>query len=158
MIQYITGDIFQSTMQTLVVPVNTVGVMGKGLALQFAQRYPGLLARYQWRCNVRYPHDPSYTFKAGRTWLCRRYPDEQPCSWNKWILCFATKGHWRNPSKLEYIEDGLKDLTTTYGAAGLAGIALPKLGCGLGGLAWSDVQLLFEKYLDLMGIPVEVYI
>ena len=167
MIQYIKGDIFQSTMQTLVVPVNTVGVMGKGLALQFAERYPGILGQYQWRCNVSYPrtiNNDDFAFKAGMTWLCRgiineqKYTNEMKNKWNKWIICFATKGHWRSPSKLKYIEDGLIDLTTTYWAAGLTGIAFPKLGCGLGGLDWSDVKELFDKYLDLMGIPVEVYI
>ena len=159
MIKYIKGDIFQSTMQTLVVPVNTVGVMGAGLAKKFAERYPGLLPRYQWRCNVRYPKDPSYTFRAGMTWLCRTYPDKWGNGQKEFgILCFATKGHWRNLSKLRYIENGLIDLTTTYGASGLTSIAFPKLGCGLGGLDWADVKLLFDEYLELLEIPVEIYI
>jgi len=164
MIKYIKGDIFQSTMQTLVCPVNTVGVMGAGLARQFAEKYPGLLSQYQWRCNLRLPYAPDYTFRAGMTWLCRgvineqKYPNKPNNRWGKWIICFATKGHWRNLSKLKYIEDGLKDLTTTYWAAGLTSIAFPKLGCGLGGLDWADVKLLFDQYLDLMGVPAEIYI
>jgi len=143
-------------MQTLVCPVNTVGVMGKGLALQFAERFPGLLPRYKWRCNVTYPHDPSYRFRAGMTWLCRSggwNPE-----WDKWIICFATKGHWRVLSELEYIETGLQKIARLYEIQGITSIAFPKLGCGLGRLAWPDVKLLFDKYLDLIDIPVEVYI
>lgn len=144
MIQYVHGDIFQSTMQTLVVPVNTVGVMGKGLALQFAKKYPEMEEEYKGYCAT-------YDFKIGKLLIYRDSP-------YRWILNFPTKGHWYNKSQLVYIDEGLDTLVLTYKYHGITSIAFPKLGCGLGGLAWADVRLLFDKYLDLMGIPVEVYI
>jgi len=144
MIQYIKGDIFQSSMQTLVNPVNTVGVMGAGLAKEFAKKYPEMEEEYKSYCAA-------YDFKIGKLLIYHYSP-------HRWILNFPTKGHWYNKSQLVYIDEGLDTFVLTYKYHGIESIAFPKLGCGLGGLAWPDVQLLFEKYLDLMGIPVEVYI
>lgn len=143
MIKYIQGDIFQSTMQTLVCPVNTVGVMGAGLAKEFAQKYPKMAKEYTQNCW-------SNSFDVGCLWIYRTD--------DKWILNFPTKTDWHLSSKLRYIKSGLITFVDTYEQEGIRSIALPKLGCGLGGLAWPDVKELFDKYLDLMDIPVEVYI
>jgi len=143
MIEYIKGNIFQSTMQTLVCPVNTVGVMGAGLAKQFAQKYPKMAkeyAQYTW----------SNSFDVGCLWIYRTD--------DKWILNFPTKTDWHLLSKLWYIELGLKTFVDTYEQEEIESIAFPKLGCGLGGLQWPDVKELFDEYLDSMDIPVEVYI
>jgi len=142
-IEYVSGDLFESGMQTLVNPVNTVGVMGAGLALQFARRYPEMERLYQARCN-------DGGFGAGKLWLCRLRP-------GRWILCFATKGHWRDSSRLEYIERGLGSFVRTYEAEGIASIAFPMLGCGLGGLSWNDVAPIMESYLALIDINVQIY-
>ena len=131
-------------MQTLVVPVNTVGVMGKGLALQFAKKYPKMEEEYKGYCAA-------YDFKIGKLLIYRDSP-------HRWILNFPTKGHWYNKSQLVYICEGLDTFVLTYKYHGITGIAFPKLGCGLGGLDWSDVQKLFEKYLDAVDIPIEIYI
>lgn len=143
MIQYINGDIFQSTMQTLVCPVNTVGVMGKGLAKEFARRHPKMEEEYKGYCAA-------YDFKIGKLLI---YSD----SFHRQVLLFPTKGHWYNKSQLVYIDEGLDTFALTYKYHGIRSIAFPKLGCGLGGLDWLDVVKLFEKYLGDIDIPVEVY-
>jgi len=143
MIEYIKGDIFQSTVQTLVVPVNTVGVMGAGLAKEFVRRYPEMERVYKHLCSKN-------EIRIGRLWI---YKMESP-----WILNFPTKKDWRDPSELWYIQAGLTTIMLTYERERIESIAFPKLGCGLGGLDWPDVKELFDEYLELMGIPVEVYI
>lgn len=143
MIQYINGDIFDSKAQVIVNPVNTVGIMGKGLALGFKARYPDMFLRYQVECN-------SKNFTVGKLMLCQT-PD-------RFVLLFPTKEHWRDASKLEYIEAGLAKLVNTYAAKGITSIAFPKLGCGNGGLHWEDVKPVMEKYLNPLPIPVEVYV
>ena len=142
MIQYLSGDIFQSTMQTLVNPVNTVGVMGSGLACEFSRRYPEMLNVYKQHCQ-------DGSFKMGTLWIYRAF--------DKWILNFPTKKHWRDPSELIYIEAGLTTFVRTYEVRGITSIAFPKLGCGLGKLGWPPVRILFEKYLGSIEIPIEVY-
>ena len=144
MIRYLTGDIFQSEMQTLVVPVNTVGVMGAGLAKEFARRYPKMFEIYREDCE-------DGIYKVGRLGIWRE-------NISRWILNFPTKTDWRKPSKLEYIEAGLETLVETYERAYIESIAFPKLGCGLGGLHWPDVRALFEDYLNQVCIDVEVLI
>jgi len=144
MIQYISGDIFQSSMQTLVNPVNTVGVMGKGLAKEFANRYPEMLGPYKALCQA------GTGLMPGQPWLYK--------SVSRWIYNFPTKNHWSNPSELQFIDWGLARFVRTHNSLGITGIAFPKLGCGLGGLYWPDVKELFDEYLDSISIPVEVYI
>lgn len=76
----------------------------------------------------------------------------------KWVLMFPTKKHWRNPSKMEYIEAGLKKFTDTYIEKGITSIAFPRLGCGNGGLDWEEVRPLMERYLKRLPIPVYIYV
>jgi len=143
-ITYRHGSIFLSNMQTLVNPVNTVGVMGKGLAKQFANRYPRMAREYKEECR-------NGNMQVGVPWLYRN-------NYLRWTLNFPTKKHWAYHSKPEYIELGLYNFVEKYEFHGITGIAFPKLGCGLGGLDWPDVQGLFEKYLGSIDIPVEIYI
>jgi O-acetyl-ADP-ribose deacetylase (regulator of RNase III) len=139
----IHGDIFASHAQTLVNPVNCRGVMGKGLALRFAQRNPGMLSAYKDLCA-------SGELRPGRLQL---YTAELP-----WVLNFPTKDHWRSSSQLAYIERGLELLVINYAAWGIESIAFPQLGTGKGGLDWDDVEPIMRRYLDPLPNNVEIYI
>ncbi len=141
MIRYIEGDIFKSPAQVIVNTVNTVGVMGKGIALEFKKRYPDMFQAYRDICDRR-------KLKTG-TLMLYYEPDH-------WVLLFTTKENWRNPSRMEYIEAGLAKFCRTYAEKGITSVAFPKLGCGNGELNWSDVQPVMEKYLK--DLPIDVYI
>jgi O-acetyl-ADP-ribose deacetylase (regulator of RNase III) len=141
-IRYTTGDIFTSPTQVIVNPVNCRGVMGAGLALAFKQRYPEMFAAYVQECQ-------SDRLCIGQPTL---YRASQP-----WILNFPTKDHWRNPAKLEYIEQGLQFFATNYRQMGITSIAFPKLGAGLGKLSWDEVRLLMESYLEPLECDVTIY-
>lgn len=141
MITYIEGDIFSSPAQVIVNTVNTVGVMGKGLALEFKNRYPKMFDSYKVACEKK-------KFQIGNLMLCHA-PDHL-------ILLFPTKENWRNPSKLEYIEKGLYRFVQSYAERNISSIAFPKLGCGNGELNWEDVKPIMEKYLK--NLPIDVYI
>src|SRR6266480_4059013 len=99
MLTFVRGNLFESPAKVLVNTVNTIGVMGKGIALTFKQIYPEMFKQYQVLCESR-------RFDIGNLWL---YKTE-----NKWILNFPTKRNWRNPSKLEYIDAGLQKFAATY--------------------------------------------
>lgn len=135
---------FSSPAQTLVNTVNTVGVMGKGIALEFKKRYLAMYEQYKKYCD-----DGSLTI--GKLMLWRDEPDH-------WLLMFPTKTTWRKPSDLSYIEAGLKKFTDTYTDKGITSAAFPRLGCGNGGLNWEDVKPLMEKYLGPLSIPCYVYL
>lgn len=141
MIEYIQGNIFDSPAQVIVNTVNTVGVMGKGLALSFKQRYPEMFNRYRTACEKK-------QLTVGKLMLFYE-PDH-------WILLFPTKENWRNPSKLEYLEKGLIKFVNTYADKNITSIAFPKLGCGNGELSWDEVKPLMEKYLK--PLPIDIYI
>ena len=138
------GDIFNSKCEALVNPVNTKGVMGKGLALAFKNKYPAHFANYQRAC------------KSGEmtTEKVLAYQEIN----GPMIICLATKDDWRDSSKIEYVSAGLDDLVKQIKALGVRSIAIPKLGCGLGGLDWNKVRpLIVEKLSSLDGINVEIY-
>lgn len=143
MIEYIEGNIFNSPAQVIVNTVNTVGVMGKGLALSFKKRYPKMFEAYKRACD-------KHQLTIGKLMLYYA-PDH-------WILMFPTKENWRNPSKLEYLEAGLHKFVNTYAEKGITSIAFPKLGCGNGELLWSDVKPVMEKYLKQLPITVYIYV
>ena len=143
MITFIKGDIFKSPAQVITNTVNCVGVMGAGLALQFKNRYPELFIDYKSRCdrNAVQPGVP-YLFENEKVQ----------------ILNFPTKRHWKENSRLEDIEAGLKYLAKNYNEMGIGSLALPPLGCGLGGLNWLDVKaLMVENLSDLIDLEVFVY-
>ncbi len=144
MITYLTNDLFESYAQVLVNAVNTVGVMGKGIALEFKRKYPEMFKEYQALCK-------SGVFDIGQLWLYK--------SPEKWILNFPTKRDWRDPSKIEYIEAGLKRFVEMYEEEDITSISFPRLGSGLGGLNWeNEVQPLMEKYLSPLPLEVIIHI
>ena len=142
-IHYVVGDIFASQTQGIVNPVNCRGVMGAGLALAFKQRYPEMFAAYVQECQ-------SGQLRIGHPTL---YRASQP-----WILSFPTKDHWRSPSKLEYIEQGLQFFATSYQQLGIHSIAFPKIGAGHGKLSWSVVGPLMAHYLEPLDCEVIIYV
>ena len=142
MLTHKTGDIFTSTLQTIVNPVNCVGVMGKGLALSFKNKYPTMYKSYKLICAKGMLSIGLLSIHA--TPRCN-------------ILNFPTKTHWREPSRMEYIEAGLIKFVDTYKAKGVLSIAFPLLGVGCGGLNANTVVALMELYLDDLDIPVEVW-
>lgn len=142
-IKYLKGDIFTSNAQVIVNTVNCKGVMGKGLALAFKQKYPDMFAVYVQECKTG-------KLQIGRPTI---YLKSTP-----WILNFPTKNHWRFPSKLEYIEKGLVFFARQYKKAGITSIAFPKLGAQNGLLSWDEVGPLMAKHLSQLDIPVYIYI
>lgn len=141
MLHFISTSLLEANSQTVVNTVNTVGVMGKGLAKHFGDKYPNMFKEYKRYCT-------NGDLDIGKLWLWKE--DDQ------WILNFPTKKHWRNPSKLQYIELGLKKFVDKYEEKGITEISFPRLGCGNGGLDWQDVRPLMEKYLA--KLPITVYI
>lgn len=142
MISYVIGSLFQSPAQVLVNTVNTVGAMGKGVALEFKNIYPDMFKQYQELCH-------SGKLKIGTLWIYK--------SPNKWVLNFPTKTHWRYPSRVEFIEAGLKKFVSSYAEMDIHSIAFPPLGCGHGQLDFeSQVQPLMEKYLR--NLPIDIFI
>lgn len=137
------GNLFDSGAQTLVNTVNTVGVMGKGIALEFKRRFPDMFADYQQRCA------------AGRVRL------GEPYLWQgrlePWIVNFPTKGHWRSVSRLSDIERGLTFLAEHVSEWGITSLAVPPLGAGSGGLEWSMVGPTIYRHLQALTIPVLLY-
>ena len=143
MIKFLTGDILFSKCQTLVNPVNCVGVMGKGLALRFRKAYPDMYLRYKNICQ-------RGLLKPGMLWLY------QSKSGTK-VLCFPTKNDWRKPSRPEWIVDGLNKFVATYKAKGITSAAFPLLGAGNGGLDKSTAMAILEEHLRGCDIPIEIY-
>lgn len=137
------GDIFQSEAQTLVNTVNCVGVMGKGIALEFKRRFPAMFSDYEAQCR-------QGLVQLGRPYLYR--PVVPP-----WILNFPTKDHWRSVSRVADIVAGLEYLLGQYKGWGIESIAVPPLGCGQGQLEWGIVGPTLFEYLSRMSIPVELY-
>jgi O-acetyl-ADP-ribose deacetylase (regulator of RNase III) len=142
MITYVYDDLFTSPASVLVNTVNTVGVMGKGLAKEFKRLLPEMFRAYQARCE-------SGELRIGTLFLYRTA--------NKSVLNFPTKKHWRSPSRVEYIEEGLKTFVASYEKWAIDSVAFPQLGCGNGELEWeSQVKPLMEHHLK--GLPIRVYI
>ena len=135
MIRFAKGNIFDSGCEALVNPVNCVGVMGKGLALQFKQRFPANFASYAQACRTgELVPGFVHTFHTGLP---------QPSR----IVNFPTKRHWRDPSRLDDIADALHSLNIEVCIERIRSIAIPPLGCGLGGLPWPDVRALILRHM-----------
>lgn len=144
MITYVRSDLFLSPAQTLVNTVNTVGVMGKGIAKRFKEIYPEMFREYQSLCeNRRIEIGTLYLFK----------------SQHKYVLNVPTKKHWRNPSKVEYIEKAMDAFIAMYEDAGITSISFPPLGCGNGELDFeSQVRPVMESKLERIPIPVFIHL
>ncbi len=139
-------DLFQSTADALVNPVNCVGVMGKGLAAQFKRRYPANYREYAVACcrgEVRIGSMFTTTLEAGGRTLH--------------LVNFPTKGHWRDPSDLNFIRLGLADLQRVVDDRGIRSIAIPALGCGLGGLDWPAVRELIIAAFFVADVDAVLY-
>jgi O-acetyl-ADP-ribose deacetylase (regulator of RNase III) len=163
-ISLIDGDMFFSGMQTLTVSVNLQGIMGKGLASRAKYQFPDVYVVYQDACRSR-------RITATKPFLYKREasldeeladqaatsPIETPNA-VKWFLLFATKRKWREDSRIEDIEGGLHWFREHFETEGIQSVALPALGCGLGGLNWADVGPLMFRYLHDIGIDVAIYL
>lgn len=136
MIQFLHSDLFEQDVEALVNTVNTVGIMGKGIAFQFSKKYPLNLKLYQKACK-------SGEIDIGKPFLTPTGEINGP----KYIINFPTKKDWRGNSRLEYIEKGLHTLAEQIKEYRIKSIALPPLGCGNGGLDWKEVKPLMEKVL-----------
>ena len=147
MIEYTSGDILNDGSEALVNTVNCVGVMGRGIALQFKKAWPDNFKAYAAACK-REEVQPGrmFVFETGRLTPPR------------YIINFPTKRHWRGMSRIEDIEAGLEALVAVIRERAIGSIALPPLGSGLGGLEWSDVRARIESAVaDLSGVQVRVY-
>ncbi|MHB9783268.1 macro domain-containing protein [Stenotrophomonas maltophilia] len=142
MLSYLRTSILKSDAQTVVNTVNTVGVMGKGLAAEYRKLYPEMFERYREICS-------NQLLEVGKLWLWKGA--------SQWVLNFPTKTHWRHPSKMEYVEAGLKKFAETFEERGITEVAFPRLGCGNGGLVWENVRPLMEHYLRPLPIPVYIH-
>ena len=143
MISFVEGNLFESPAQVLVNTVNTVGAMGKGIAKEFKRIYPEMFKKYQELCE-------DGKFNIGTLFLHKTD--------NKWILNFPTKIHWRNPSKIEYIEEGLKKFVAEYSRLRIHSIAFPPLGAGNGELDFeTEIKPTMINYLNDIPIQVLIY-
>jgi len=147
MIHFTEGNLLEANADALVNTVNTVGVMGKGVALMFKDAFPENFKAYEKACKEK-------RVRLGEMFVTEREDLLGP----KWIINFPTKGHWKYPSQIKWIEDGLADLARVIEDKKIQSIAIPPLGSGNGGLQWTDVRPLIEKVLgSLKGVNVIVY-
>ncbi len=161
-ISLINGDMFFSDMHTLTVSVNLQGIMGKGLASRAKYQFPDVYVQYQDACRKRW-------LTATKPYLYKREAslDEELADLStplstpnavKWFLLFATKRKWRDNSRIEDIEGGLAWFRDHFAAEGVQSLAIPALGCGLGGLSWATVGPIMCHYLHDIGISVAIYL
>jgi len=141
-IKKLTGNIFNSNCQVIVNTVNCVGVMGAGIALECRLRYPEMYKKYVQLCE-------NNLIEIGRLWL---YKDEK-----RWILNFPTKKHWKYPSRIEYLINGLEKFTSTYKDREINSIAFPLLGADKGGIPQETSLDLMMLHLRDIDIDVEIY-
>jgi O-acetyl-ADP-ribose deacetylase (regulator of RNase III) len=147
MINYKTGDLFNDNAEAIVNTVNCVGVMGRGIALQFKKRYPENFKEYEAKCKLG-------EMTPGRIFVFETNSFINP----KYIINFPTKRHWRGASRIEDIESGLVDLSRVIKTYDIKSIAIPPLGSGLGGLDWLLVKSKIEAALiDIEAVEINVY-
>jgi O-acetyl-ADP-ribose deacetylase (regulator of RNase III) len=147
MIRYKTGDILADDAEALVNTVNCVGIMGRGIALQFKNAFPKNFRAYERACEL-------HEVQPGKMFVYESDSLTNP----RYIINFPTKRHWRGKSRMEDIESGLDALVEEIKSKHICSIAIPPLGAGLGGLDWRQVRLRIEKALDgLEGLDARVY-
>ncbi len=147
MIQYKTGNILKEDAEALVNTVNCVGVMGRGIALQFKKNFPENFDKYKEACQRK-------KVKPGQMFVIATGQTANP----RYIINFPTKRHWRGMSRMKDIEDGLEALVEEICKHNIRSVAIPPLGSGLGGLDWNDVRLRMERYLGKLSEKVLVTI
>lgn len=143
-VKQIKGNIFNTKCQSIVNTVNCIGVMGKGIAQVYKLRYPEMYIEYKEHCQQK-------LIKPGVLWLYNK-KENAP-----WILNFPTKVHWKFPSKIDWIENGLKKFVDTFEQKGITSIAFPLLGTHNGGLDTKQVKDLMNEYLSKCNIDIEIY-
>jgi O-acetyl-ADP-ribose deacetylase (regulator of RNase III) len=146
MIREAHGNLLMAPAEALVNTVNTVGVMGKGIALQFKRAYPAMFREYEAAAKAG-------KLSPGRVQVWESDQLEGP----RYVINFPTKRDWRAPSKLEYVESGLDDLARVIVELGIKSVAVPPLGCGNGGLDWNVVRPLIIKKLDGLGAEILLF-
>lgn len=139
-----TGNLLYSEADALVNTVNCVGIMGKGIALQFKRQYPEILKPYQAACR-------NGTLKPGGILVT-------PTNDGKIIINFATKDHWKHNSEIQWIESGVSELKTYIQANSITSVAMPALGCGCGGLNFSEVKIKIAESGIAAIANVELYL
>lgn len=161
-ISLIDGDMFFSSMHTLTVSVNVRGVMGKGLASRAKYQFPDVYVVYQDACRSRrltptkpFLYKREMSLEEELADLTTPLPTPNAA---KWFLLFATKRHWRDKSRMDDIEAGLEWLRKKHKTEGIQSLALPALGCGLGGLDWRQVGPLMCRYLSELDIKSAIYL
>jgi O-acetyl-ADP-ribose deacetylase (regulator of RNase III) len=146
MIEETSGDLLSAEVEALVNAVNTVGVMGKGLALAFKKRFPDNFGAYQRACG------------AGEVVPGKMFVFDRALRSPRWIINFPTKRHWREPSRLDDLRTGLVDLIAQVHRLEIGSLAMPALGCGLGGLEWTCVRaLIVEAFATIPTTRVLLY-
>lgn len=147
MIKFTQGNLLEADAEALVNTVNTVGVMGKGVALMFKEAFPDNFKSYEAACKAK-------SLRLGEMFVTERDEFLGP----KWIVNFPTKAHWRYPSRMEWISEGLDDLKRVIEEKRIRSVALPPLGAGNGGLPWPEVRsLIQDKLAELSNVEVIVY-
>jgi len=145
--KYTRGNILKAEAQAIVNTVNTAGVMGKGIALQFRERYPANFKEYARQCRMG-------LVQIGKMLVTI----DNSIEGEKIIINFPTKTEWFKKSQYSYIEEGLKDLVRVIEEYKIKSIAIPPLGCGNGGLNWNKVKILMESYLSkLKDVDIMIY-
>jgi O-acetyl-ADP-ribose deacetylase (regulator of RNase III) len=149
-ITYTKGDMFKADADAIVNTVNCVGVMGKGVALIFKNKWPKNFKAYKAECDAK-------RLRPGKMFIYENgdmLNNERP----RFLINFPTKDHWRGKSKMSFIEDGLDDFVLQVQKLDIRTVALPPLGCGNGGLPWKDVKTVIERKLaDIQDIEFIVY-
>jgi O-acetyl-ADP-ribose deacetylase (regulator of RNase III) len=147
MMEFTRGNLLEAKVDALVNTVNTVGVMGKGVALMFKEAFPKNFKSYEAACKQK-------EVRVGHMFVTETGDLIGP----KWIINFPTKQHWRGDSKMEWIDAGLEDLKRIIVEKGIRSIAIPPLGSGNGGLKWEEVRPKIEAALgSLSNVSVIVY-
>lgn len=146
MIEYKNGDILREDVEAIVNTVNCVGIMGRGLALQFKNKFPQNFKDYQLACTNK-------EVQLGKMFVHQTGQLINP----KYIINFPTKGHWKQNSKIEDISNGLDDLITIIEKYSIKSIAIPPLGSGLGGLDWNQVKKLIEEKLKNINCTIILF-
>lgn len=142
MIFFVNGNIFQSKADALVNPTNCAGTMGAGLALEFKKLYPTNFLLYKQACDEK-------RLRPGKVLTV--------IDKGKYIINFPSKDHYKDPSQYQYIQSGLEALIESCNINKIVAVAMPKVGCGLGGLNWEIVKTIIIKTLSYQLFDVEVY-